>query len=87
MARTAVEAILRYLDAHPDANDTAEGVMRWWLLDEETSWPLTEIQRSLGELVQLGFVTQTRRGDGQVRYARAPGKYSAIRSFLATERE
>lgn len=31
---TIANAIERYLDSHPDAADTAEGIARWWLSPE-----------------------------------------------------
>jgi hypothetical protein len=68
--------VLRYLLAHPDAKDTVEGILEWWLPDAIRGVPKTEVTRALEDLLDKGWITtssfggttvygleRTRRGD------------------------
>ena len=54
-------AILRYLQGHPDAKDTLEGIAQWWLLKEWTERKYNQIESSLSDLVARGLVVERRR--------------------------
>jgi len=54
-------AILRYLQGHPDAKDTLEGIAQWWLLKEWTERKYNQIESSLSDLVARGLVIERRR--------------------------
>jgi len=60
-------AILQYLQAHPDAKDTLDGIAQWWLLKEWTERKHQQIEASLSELVSSGLVVERRR-DGMPPY-------------------
>ena len=55
------QAILRYLQGHPDAKDTLEGIAQWWLLKEWTERKYNQIESSLSDLVERGLVVERRR--------------------------
>jgi hypothetical protein len=54
-------AILRYLQVHPDAKDTLQGIVEWWLLKEWTEQKFHEIEASISDLVSKGLVVERRR--------------------------
>jgi hypothetical protein len=55
------QAILQYLQGHPDAKDTLEGIAEWWLLKEWTERKYQEIEATLSDLVSRGLVIELRR--------------------------
>lgn len=62
-------AVLRYLDGHPDAADTVDGIAQWWLpppwrVDTRT------VQSALGRLVAQGAVRRRILADRHVLYSR-----------------
>jgi len=54
-------AILRYLQGHPEAKDTLEGIAQWWLLREWTERRVAEVERAVSFLVSEELVLQTSR--------------------------
>jgi hypothetical protein len=65
------ERILRYLDEHPDAADTAEGVRVWWLLEQVFKESIGDVQHALDQLVSQGAVTRIDRPNMPAVYRRA----------------
>ncbi len=63
------EQILGYFVEHPDAQDTLEGVVQWWLLHQRIRSAVSEVEAALDELVGKGFVVERTGGDSRVRYA------------------
>lgn len=51
--QSVVQRIVRYLAAHPDAKDTAEGIGRWWIGE---ALPPKSIREALDLLVSEGFL-------------------------------
>jgi hypothetical protein len=62
--------IERYLDAHPDAADTIDGVMQWWLPATSAAVPRVVVERALTALVEKGQLASRTLVDGSVIYAR-----------------
>src|SRR5260370_1358951 len=56
-----VREILRYLNKHPDAKDTLDGIAKWWLLREWTERKLVEVKAAVSFLLSKGLVLETRR--------------------------
>lgn len=48
--------ILRYLERHPGAKDTVEGVLRWWLVEYRYEVALRKTRQALERLVEEGKV-------------------------------
>jgi len=64
--------ILEYLARHPDAEDTIDGILHWWVLDAcVQKWAL-KIAETVGQLVEQGFLEQKRFADGRVFYHVSP---------------
>lgn len=77
----AFEAITSYLAGHPNANDTLEGVMQWWLLARHATWSRSDIKKAIARGMREGLILETQGGDGQVRYSLMPGKLGEIRKL------
>jgi hypothetical protein len=52
-------AIAAYLQSHPNAGDTAEGIQRWWLGPSFRRTSQRVIQEALGKLEQEGVIRKT----------------------------
>lgn len=48
--------IERYLDAHPNAADSVEGILRWWLTRQRYEQSAEHVKRALEHLVSAGVV-------------------------------
>ncbi len=57
--------ILHYLLRYPEARDSAEGIMTWWL-SPGASVTLPEVEDALSELVRLRWVNRAGEGDVQL---------------------
>jgi hypothetical protein len=72
--------ILDYLTRHPDAQDTIDGILHWWVLDScIRKWTATIAETAL-QLVERGFLQEKASGDGHVFYRVSP-------QYLATLEE
>jgi hypothetical protein len=71
--RTIVIAgiIERYVNDHPRAADTPEGIRGWWVARQRYDESLDDVQNALDYLVELGRLSRVALPDGAVIYARA----------------
>lgn len=68
--------ILDYLFRHPDAQDTIDGILHWWVLDACIRKWTPKIAATVKQLVEGGFLEQKPSADGHVFYRLSP-KYLA----------
>jgi hypothetical protein len=66
----AADLLARYLAAHPGADDTLEGISRWWLPQAEGRLGQVPVQSALAALIARGLVSEERHPDGRVHYRR-----------------
>ena len=59
--------ILAYMAENPDAQDTLEGIVGWWLSEQEVKSNTALVEEALTELVNRGLVL-ARRGKGVRTY-------------------
>jgi hypothetical protein len=64
--------ILDYLARHPDAQDTIDGILHWWVLDAYVKKCAPKIANTVAQLVERGFLEQKRSADGNVFYRASP---------------
>jgi len=64
-----VNAILRYLHAHPEAVDSAEGIAKWWL-PAEWCVDVHTVEAALTRLLEQGLVRRRTNADRHVLYSR-----------------
>lgn len=62
--------IREYLSAHPKAADTPEGIMGWWLNQDDVVVNPEAVQQALDVLVTEQALVRTPSADGHVLYAR-----------------
>jgi hypothetical protein len=74
--------ILRYLTGHPDASDTFEGIVQWWLLERRIERRMTETKKGLQMLVAKGLVLETRAADSRMHYRLNPEKQKEILALV-----
>ena len=60
--------ILRYLQEHPRAADTANGILEWWLLKQSISEQQNLVDQALKMLVEKNLILSTTAGDGRKHY-------------------
>ena len=53
-----LQDILLYLIEHPEAKDTAEGVMQWWIAKGNVEYRQEEVEEVLNGLVTKGWLTK-----------------------------
>ena len=73
--------ILRYLTEHPDATDTVQGILQWWLHEEWAEGGTEEVQKILDLLVRRGWLTETEIPSPKI-YGINKTRLAEIRGFL-----
>ena len=66
------EDILKYLRDHPQARDTLDGILDWWLLRERYRQRRPLVQQALDYMVGQNLVARTTNPDGVTIYEAAP---------------
>ena len=77
------QQIAAYLLRHPGAEDTLEGIVEWWLLEQRIQTSIRDVQSALRELEDLGFLVSTRGPDGRTHYGLDTSKQDAVLAWLA----
>jgi hypothetical protein len=65
------EIIRRYLQAHPQAEDTERGICEWWLRTARRTYPVADVGAAIHALVGAGELEQRELPDRQRLYASA----------------
>ena len=81
-AREIARAVLRYLETHPEAKDTLEGIARWWIERERTERLLEEVERAVTLLLSSDLVLETRRHGMPPYYQINPSRREAITKLI-----
>ena len=76
--------ILGYLIAHPDAQDTLQGIAEWWLLEQRITEQTALVSEALAALVTEGLVIE-RRGEARSYYKLNKRKRKRILARLGRE--
>jgi hypothetical protein len=71
--------ILDYLVRQPEAQDTIEGILHWWVLDACVRKWAPKIADTVAQLVEQGFLEQKRSADGNVFYRVSPHYLATLR--------
>ena len=74
--------ILIYLTEHPNAQDTMEGIVQWWLLEREILRSASKVQTALAELIAQGLVLERESLDKRTLYRINRRRSAAIRALL-----
>jgi hypothetical protein len=60
--------VLAYLVEHQNAQDTLEGIIEWWLVEQKIKHQTATVKEALGELVGRKYLLVTKSMDSQIRY-------------------
>ncbi len=74
--------ILVYLSKHPDAQDTLEGIVEWWLLEQAIARHMTAVKEALAELVDRKLVIEIKSADSRLRYRSNGKRHREIRAIV-----
>ena len=66
--RQACHYILAYLVENPDAGDTLDGIVEWWLLNQRIRFETQSVSQALAKLVADGLIVEQRGPDSRVIY-------------------
>jgi hypothetical protein len=74
--------ILIYLAKNPDAQDTLEGVIEWWLLEQRLKKQMLKVKDALDELVKDGLLVERQGKDLRIHYKINRRKYRKIQKLI-----
>ena len=74
--------ILTYLLEHSEAEDTIDGIVDWWLLEEKIKQRKQDVQTVLDELVEQALLTARQSKDSRVHYRINNSKTDEIRELV-----
>ena len=74
--------VLAYLLEHPQAQDTMEGIVEWWLLEQRIRCAIADVEAALSDLVKNDFLITHQRADGRISYGLNREKERKIRRYL-----
>jgi hypothetical protein len=77
--------ILAYLVAHPDAQDTLEGIVEWWLLERTIKFETARVKEALAELSSKGLILEEKGTDSRTLYRINKDRYEEIRKIFKPE--
>jgi hypothetical protein len=66
--------ILAYLNAHPRAADSLDGIVSWWLSRHRFEQARDRIQDGLDKLVERGLVERICLADGGILYGKSQAR-------------
>ena len=71
-AEEIAQLVSRYLDEHPNASDTIDGIARWWLDRQRFDDARELVSRALELLEQRGVVKRRTLANGVTLFHSAP---------------
>lgn len=83
-ARPIIRQILRHLIDHPEAKDTRQGIIRWWLPDTGSERRGEEVQQAIDWLVVQDWLVKRDTTSSQTLYGLNRTKLEVIEEFLKT---
>lgn len=66
--RQARRYILGYLLEHPEAGDTLDGIVEWWLLHQKIRYETRNVSQAIAELVAEGLIVTQKGPDSRTIY-------------------
>lgn len=74
--------ILAYLAEHPDAQDTLEGIVEWWILERRIKTEAAKVKKALAQLVDEGLIVESKGRDSRPHYRINRRKHNQIELAL-----
>jgi hypothetical protein len=79
------ELVLGYLDEHPTAMDTLDGIAEWWIRRQQIEIEVRRVSSVLQALVQQGVLEEAQQGG--VRFFRRRSSGSSRTAALAEKEQ
>lgn len=79
------QKILSYLLTHTEAEDTVEGIVEWWLLEENIQRRAKEVQKALDDLVVESLIVANESRDSKIHYRINKKNLNRIRMILGAQ--
>ena len=83
--REICEYILAYLADNPDAGDTLDGIVEWWLLSQKVKFETRNVSEALAKLVSEGLIEEHEEADLHIIYRVNRHKDQIIRKILTQQ--
>lgn len=77
--------VLTYLVEHSAAQDTLEGIVEWWLLEQKIRRQTAEVKEVLDDLAARKLIVQYKTRDARTHYRLNRRKEKAILALLNRE--
>ena len=74
--------ILAYLVDHPEAQDTLEGIVNWWLLERAIKFQEAQVKKTLAELVAKRLVIEQKASDLKILYRLNQNRFEEIEKLV-----
>ena len=74
--------ILAYLMDNPNAQDTLEGILDWWLLQQDLKRNIALVRKALDELISKKFLLERKGNDKQKYYQVNHEKLTEIATLI-----
>lgn len=75
--------ILAYLVENPDAGDTFDGIVEWWLLRQRIKHETRVVSEAVAQLVSDGLILEQEKSDSEVIYTINKTREQAIRGMVS----
>jgi hypothetical protein len=76
------QEILAYLAEYPEAQDTFDGIVQWWLLEQKIKYQVNLVREVLAELVSKGLLVEYKSRDSRIHYRTNETSHKEIRRVL-----
>jgi hypothetical protein len=76
------DAILSYLLKHPDAQDTLEGIVEWWLVAHMIETRTNVVKEAIADLISRQFLLEDQGKDLRPRYRINRSRVEEIKTVL-----
>lgn len=77
--------VLAYLVDHRDAQDTLEGIVEWWLVEQKIKQQTAAVREVLTNLVGKDYLLELKGVDSRTRYRINPLKAQEIMTLVAIQ--
>jgi hypothetical protein len=74
--------ILAYLIENPKAQDTLEGIVRWWLLERQIKFQSAKVKEALSDLVARKLILEMRGSDSNIHYRINQSRFEEIKKLV-----
>jgi hypothetical protein len=78
--------LLAYLVDHQDAQDTLEGIVEWWLLEERIKQQTAAVEEALADLTKKQLILKHKGRDLRTHYRINGRKMKQISTLLNKQR-